>query len=260
VPPLLFGRRVRPIACISQTPPFVGPGELVSEPGYHPEALLWLHPGDLQVGNLPEKPTAEEVAGALGLLDELLWDFPWAGEAARANFLALVLLPYVRPMLNGPTALHLVNAATPCIGKDLLAQLVPILATGQDGLAGQLLGRPDTWPASAEATRSDRARCPVGYSRVTPVQTLASSGDDGGIIPATAGDSWRRSRSPDASPGRQGHLTAPISGFARASIAARTSVCSPRNGRKRSPTTLSPPGLISWSRPIREWVFGSVGG
>jgi hypothetical protein len=76
VPPLLFGRRVRPIAPISQTPLFVGPSELVSEPGYHPEALVWLHPRDLQVASLSEKPTKVEVAGALGLLDELLLGLP----------------------------------------------------------------------------------------------------------------------------------------------------------------------------------------
>jgi len=60
------------------------------------------------------------------LLDELLIDFPFADEASRANALALLLLPYVRPLIVGPTPLHLITAPTQGTGKDLLAQLAPI--------------------------------------------------------------------------------------------------------------------------------------
>jgi hypothetical protein len=120
-----------PIISVTQTPVFVAGGRLVSEPGYDPEAKLWMDANGLDLGDVPEKPTAEEVTEARALLEELVYDFPWGDGAAKANALALLLLPYVRPLIDGPTPLHLINAPAAGTGKDLLAQLAPILAMGR---------------------------------------------------------------------------------------------------------------------------------
>jgi hypothetical protein len=105
--------------------------QLACGPGYDADAKLWLAPRGLDCADIPERPTREEVTEAVALLDELLCDFPFADRAAKANALALILLPYVRPMIAGPTPLHLINAPAPGTGKDLLAQLAAVLATGR---------------------------------------------------------------------------------------------------------------------------------
>lgn len=119
-----------PVRAVSESPIFVQGGKLVNTPGYDRASLLWLHLSEDWPGT-PEKPTADEVQQAKDLLAELLVDFPFADEASRANAFALLLLPFVRPLIPGPTPLHLVNAPTAGTGKDLLAQLSPILATGR---------------------------------------------------------------------------------------------------------------------------------
>jgi hypothetical protein len=65
------------------------------------------------------------------LLDELFGDFPFADEASRAHTLALVLEPFVRPAIRGPTPLYLIDAPIRGAGKGLLADVACLVATGR---------------------------------------------------------------------------------------------------------------------------------
>lgn len=79
---------------------------------------------------MPE-PTASARTEALGLLrEELLGDFPFARPSDGAHALALVVLPVVRHLVDGPTPPHLVEAPSEGTGKTLLADLAHALATG----------------------------------------------------------------------------------------------------------------------------------
>ena len=64
------------------------------------------------------------------LLDDLLGDFPFIGEAERAHALALLLLSFVRPMISGPTPLHLIEKPAPGTGATLMVDAISIVATG----------------------------------------------------------------------------------------------------------------------------------
>ncbi len=115
-------------------------GRLVAESGYHPSLSAWLDLGDQPAPYVPEQPTSEDLAWARNLIDrELLGEFPWedggpvrqpdgttkpaADEGASlAHAVALGLLPFVRPMIDGPTPLHLISAPTPGTGKSYLAE------------------------------------------------------------------------------------------------------------------------------------------
>ena len=119
-----------PIDSVTETPVFIKSGKLISGRGYNRDGLLWMHT-DIDWPSIPDVPTAESVASSVSLLGELLCDFPFKDQASKANALALVLLPYVRHIISGPTPLHLVNAPTAGTGKDLLAQMTCILATGR---------------------------------------------------------------------------------------------------------------------------------
>ena len=53
---------------------------------------------------------------------EVLCDFPFVDQASRAHAIALWLLPYVRPLITGPTPLHFIDAPTAGSGKSKLAK------------------------------------------------------------------------------------------------------------------------------------------
>jgi hypothetical protein len=83
----------------------------VSAPGYDAGSRLWLE--NNVEADVPETPTPDQVAEAKALLAELVCDFPFVDDGAKANGLALLLLPYVRPLITGPTPLHLIKRRPP---------------------------------------------------------------------------------------------------------------------------------------------------
>ncbi len=105
-------------------PAFVADGRLLRTPGYDAEARVYLDlPQGLVIPPLPEQPTAADLAQARRLiLDELLGEFPFVSAADKAQALALLLLPFVRDLIAGPTPLHLAKAPAPGTGKGLLVE------------------------------------------------------------------------------------------------------------------------------------------
>jgi hypothetical protein len=126
---------VPPITSITEAPVFGPSGKLVVRPGYDADARLWFQPAPgLDIPAVAEQPDQAEVADARRLLlGELLGDFRFADAASEAHALALLLLPFVRPMIGGPTPLYLIDAPTEGTGKGLLAKCMSVLATGREG-------------------------------------------------------------------------------------------------------------------------------
>ena len=121
------------IEAVIEAPTFSREGYLVSEPGYHAASRLYYrHDQRLEIGPVPECPSRIEINWARDLLlGELLSDFPFADRPSQANALAALLLPFVRPMIDGPTPLHLIDAPTQGTGKTLLAQIAGFPALGR---------------------------------------------------------------------------------------------------------------------------------
>jgi putative DNA primase/helicase len=120
------------LAGIVTAPVFGNDGTLVTEPGYHPATRLLYEPTqNFILPPIPDDPTPEQIAAARSLLlDDLLGEFPFVGEAERAHALALLLLPFVRPMIVGPTPLHMVEKPAPGTGATLMVDAISIVATG----------------------------------------------------------------------------------------------------------------------------------
>ncbi|MDP9470074.1 MAG: hypothetical protein M3Q71_05315 [Chloroflexota bacterium] len=118
---------------IVQTPVFAPDGSLHTQPGYHAAGRTFYAPDPgFQVPAVPDSPTSEDIARARALItDELLGEFPFVGDAERANTAALFLDPYVRNLIDGPTPLRLIEAPTPGSGKGLLADVVLRPAVGR---------------------------------------------------------------------------------------------------------------------------------
>ncbi len=115
---------------IALAPVFAPDGTLHAEPGYNSATRLY-NAGGVEIGDTD--PTDENLKRAKQLLmGELMGEFPFVDDASRAHALALLLLPFVRPMISGATPNHLIDAPTPGTGKSLLADLCTIpFASGQ---------------------------------------------------------------------------------------------------------------------------------
>ena len=129
---------------IVNTPVFGRSGTLITAPGYHPDArLLYVPAPGFTVPDIPKRPTEAEIAAARELIcEDLFGDFPFTGEAERAHVVALLLLGFLRGMVDGPTPLHLVEKPTPGTGATLMVDAVATILTGT-GASVMTEGRDD---------------------------------------------------------------------------------------------------------------------
>ena len=137
---------------IVEVPVLAANGSVQTQPGYDADTRCFLAPANgLRVESVADNPPAADVTRARGFLEELVADFPFHGPAEgaheRSHALGLLLLPFVRALISGPTPLHLIEAPTPGTGKTLLADALTSPALG---------GRP--LPAMTEARDGDEWR------------------------------------------------------------------------------------------------------
>ena len=120
-----------PLERISRTPFVREDGSIRQAAGYDraSRTLLLVDPelGEVEV---PESPTGRDIGDAVDLLcDEWLGDFPFEGEADRANVLALVLTPFIRGLV--PLApMAVVDGLQAGVGKNLLMTCVSLVVRG----------------------------------------------------------------------------------------------------------------------------------
>ncbi|CAH0124487.1 toprim domain-containing protein [Roseomonas sp. CECT 9278] len=120
------------LAGIVTTPVFGRGGVLLTEPGYHPDARLLYRPTvGFRLPSVPDRPSGQDIAAARSLLlDDLLGDFPFTSTAERAHALSLLLLSFLRAMIDGPTPLHLIEKPTPGTGATLMVDVIATVLTG----------------------------------------------------------------------------------------------------------------------------------
>lgn len=113
--------------------PLLGPDKKIhAEPGYN-AGIFSYYADPIELGDTT--PTKENLASAKDLiLNNLLGEFPFEDNASKAHAVALLLLPFVRPLIKGATPLHLIDAPTPGSGKGLLTDVCAIPSTGQESV------------------------------------------------------------------------------------------------------------------------------
>jgi len=123
------------IDAIVRSPVIDRRGQLVAAPGYDARSGLYYDPPE--GFTLPEVPTDAEsvILARRVILDDWLGEFPFASESDKAHALGLLVLPFVRRMIAGPTPLHLIEASERGTGKSLLAEVLcaPALGRFPDG-------------------------------------------------------------------------------------------------------------------------------
>jgi hypothetical protein len=115
------------LTSIRSVPVLLPDGRLLANNGYdHESGVLLRLQGldDLRT----DMPMPEAKAW---LFRELLGDFPFVDEASRAHTAALLLEPFVRPRIKGPTPLYLIDSPVRGNGKGLLSDTTCLLTTGR---------------------------------------------------------------------------------------------------------------------------------
>ncbi len=127
-----------PLVGVNTCPAFAPDGSLITADGYDPASSLWHHRTLDDLPDIAGQPTEADMESARETLLEIVADFPFVDDASRANTIALLLLPFVRPLIDGPTPLHAADAPTPGTGKGLLVQaaLWPALGYSLDIRSG----------------------------------------------------------------------------------------------------------------------------
>lgn len=114
---------VRPLAGIVGSPVLRPDGTLLHTTGYDPATSLYYAP-TTPMPPIPAVPTGDQVEQAREfVLGSLLRDFPFVAPADRANHLALLFAPILRPYLGCLTPFGLISATTQSSGKTLLAEI-----------------------------------------------------------------------------------------------------------------------------------------
>ena len=129
---------------IVNTPVFGRNGRLLTTPGYHPDARLLYSPAPgFEVPAIAQRPSADEIAAARALIcDDLLGDFPFVLPSENTHTVALLLLGFLRSMIDGPTPLHLIEKPTPGTGATLMVDAIATILTGA-GASVMTEGRDD---------------------------------------------------------------------------------------------------------------------
>lgn len=129
---------------IVNTPVFGRNGKLLTTPGYHPDARLLYFPSPgFDVPEVAQRPSAEQCTAARSLIcDDLLGDFPFVSPSEHAHAVALLLLGFLRSMIDGPTPLHLIEKPTPGTGATLMVDAIATILTGA-GASVMTEGRDD---------------------------------------------------------------------------------------------------------------------
>jgi hypothetical protein len=121
-------------------------GNLLTTPGYDPASGFYLDSPKIE---LRSGATREQAQEALGKLFSAFEEFPYQSAGDRANALALLLTPFVRPYITGAVPLSVVEAPTPGTGKSLLARcLLSVSTPGRlvsDGPSERERGAAEEW-------------------------------------------------------------------------------------------------------------------
>ncbi|MCE5322404.1 hypothetical protein LLG46_03695 [bacterium] len=117
---------------ITDVPVFAPDGSLQTAEGYHAAGKTYRmsRPG-LNIPEISSPPSQEEVDAAGSLILDMISDFPFVDEADRAHAVGLLLLPFVRDLIDGPTPNHLIEAPQAGTGKGLLADVLLTPACGK---------------------------------------------------------------------------------------------------------------------------------
>lgn len=120
---------IRPLVSVVPHPVLNRDGSVLQTPGYDGRSgLYYAGPADVAV---PDRPTEADAKAAVAELLDVVSDFHFASNAARAVYLAALLTLFARPAINGPTPMFSFEANVPGAGKGLLTDTIGEIVLGK---------------------------------------------------------------------------------------------------------------------------------
>jgi hypothetical protein len=112
--------------------PFLRPdGSVVDKPGYDPATRTYFAPvGNMDGFFVPGRPSADDIDGARGMIEDVFAEFPFVDQSSRANAIALFISPELRPAIPGNVPAAFADAPQAGSGKTLLASVVSEKTSG----------------------------------------------------------------------------------------------------------------------------------
>lgn len=123
-------RKIRPLSGITEIPIVRHDGSIIHDEGYDETTGYLYLPGSLKI-EVPERPTHGDAVLAVAALVDLVRDFPFASDAARATWLSALLTTVARAAIRGPVPAFIFDASTPGSGKSLLVEVISLLVLGR---------------------------------------------------------------------------------------------------------------------------------
>lgn len=128
-----------PLQGIIQAPVIREDGTILIEPGYDAATKLYYMPTpELKIPEIPDTPTHEDALKAMALLMEVICDFPFDSDASKANAVAVMITPILRPLIVGKVPMALFDKPQSGTGASLLAEVVDTIATGRSSAISPL--------------------------------------------------------------------------------------------------------------------------
>lgn len=122
--------RIPTLVGLVDTPTLTSDGDLLATPGYDRASRLFLAFDASGFPPIPLHPTREQAIEALGVILDVIRDFPFVIEADRSVAAAAILTALIRPSLRTAPLFAFV-ASKMGSGKSLLADIVALVATGR---------------------------------------------------------------------------------------------------------------------------------
>lgn len=124
---------LRHLEAIVTAPTLLADGSVITTPGYDAETGLLLALNGT-FPPIPTAPTKDDAVRAVGMLLDILQDFPFEGEDQgkkhRAAAVAMILTPLARYAFDGPAPMFVIDANTPGTGKGLLITVAGLIVLG----------------------------------------------------------------------------------------------------------------------------------
>jgi hypothetical protein len=112
---------------IISTPVLRADGTLLQQPGYD-AATGFILSGNSYLEPIPDRPTTQQVdESCTFLLDVFLEGFPWRSDADRANYIAMLVTPLIRPFIRTLVPFGIIDASMPGSGKTILTSCVGLM-------------------------------------------------------------------------------------------------------------------------------------
>jgi hypothetical protein len=128
---LHLATNLRPLRGVSRLPIIRPDGTIWDIQGYDTQTqYIYLPDPSLTLPPVPSKPTPEEMAKAVGIIDLAIGEFPWVSQNDKNNFLGFMITPMLTKIVETPFKMGVIGAHQPGSGKTLLATILHILHGG----------------------------------------------------------------------------------------------------------------------------------